>query len=171
MTSFSILDNIEKIQEKFKLSFENIMENEAFAPKEQMLHFPWYFQIRDTVKPVLSGDSKKTKKLVFKTDHYCLIQVKSFADCCNTFDIFKLPFTVKTFVLSILSGRLRQVLLYFKGVKRRYHGVKVFQSSPILGLRKGRNENLMNVQMVTQMCSAIPLFVKGHKNSTWNMQA
>ena len=24
--------------------FENIMENEAFAPKEQMLHFPLYFQ-------------------------------------------------------------------------------------------------------------------------------
>ena len=34
---------IEKFQEKFKLvlnTFENIMENGAFAPKEQMLHFP-----------------------------------------------------------------------------------------------------------------------------------
>ena len=28
-------------------TFENIMENEAFAPKEQMLHFPSYFQICD----------------------------------------------------------------------------------------------------------------------------
>ena len=43
MTSFSILDNLEK---KFKKNlsivlntFENIMENEAFAPKEQMLDF------------------------------------------------------------------------------------------------------------------------------------
>ena len=27
-------------QDKFKLSFENIMENGAFAPNEQMLHFP-----------------------------------------------------------------------------------------------------------------------------------
>ena len=49
MTSFSILDNIVKRkQEKFKLSFEyfkNIMEIGAFAPKEQMLHFPSYFQI------------------------------------------------------------------------------------------------------------------------------
>ena len=34
---------MEAIQEKIKLSFEyfeNIMENGAFAPKEQMLHFP-----------------------------------------------------------------------------------------------------------------------------------
>ena len=40
MTSFLFLD-IEKIEEKFKVlnTFENIMENGAFAP-EQMLHFP-----------------------------------------------------------------------------------------------------------------------------------
>ena len=31
-------------------------------------------------KPVLSGHSKKTKNLVFKTD-YCLMQVKSIAEC------------------------------------------------------------------------------------------
>ena len=39
---FLFLDNIEKIQEKCKFlnPFESIMENEAFAPKEQMLHFP-----------------------------------------------------------------------------------------------------------------------------------
>ena len=43
MTLFLSLDNIEKIKKNFKLSFEyfeNIMENGAFAPKEQMLHFP-----------------------------------------------------------------------------------------------------------------------------------
>ena len=39
MTSFSTLDKIEKIQEHFFNTFENIMENGAFAPKEQMLHF------------------------------------------------------------------------------------------------------------------------------------
>ena len=44
-----------------------------------------------TVKPVLSGHSKKTKNLVLKTD-YCLMQVKSIAECskrafCNTFDL------------------------------------------------------------------------------------
>ena len=43
MTSFSILDNIEKFQEKLKLSFEYFlkhMENGACALLEQMLHFP-----------------------------------------------------------------------------------------------------------------------------------
>ena len=32
------------------------------------------------VKPVLSSHSKKTQKMVFKTD-YCLMQVKSIAKC------------------------------------------------------------------------------------------
>ena len=36
--------------------------------------------IINTVKPVLSGHSKRTPKLVFKTN-YCLIQVKSIAEC------------------------------------------------------------------------------------------
>ena len=36
--------------------------------------------IPSTVKPVLSGHSKKKTKLVFKTD-YCLMQVKSIAEC------------------------------------------------------------------------------------------
>ena len=43
MTLFSIFRQQWRNQEKFKLSFEyfeNIMENEAFGPKEQMLHFP-----------------------------------------------------------------------------------------------------------------------------------
>ena len=40
---FLFLDNIEKFQENLSLvlnTFENIMENGAFAPKEQMFHFP-----------------------------------------------------------------------------------------------------------------------------------
>ena len=57
-----------------------------------------------TVKPVLSGHSKGRPKLVFKTD-YRLMQVKSIAECskrafCNTFDPHKLPFVLKTIVLS-----------------------------------------------------------------------
>ena len=45
----------------------------------------------DTVKPVLSGHSKRRPKLVYKTD-YRLMQVKSIAECskgafCNTFDL------------------------------------------------------------------------------------
>ena len=44
-----------------------------------------------TVKPVLSGHSKKKPKLVFKT-YYLLMQVESIAECskrafCNTFDL------------------------------------------------------------------------------------
>ena len=39
-----------------------------------------------TVKPVLSGHSKKTQKYVFKTDNH-LMQVKSIAEFCNTFDL------------------------------------------------------------------------------------
>ena len=43
------------------------------------------------VKPVLGRHSKEDQKLVFKTD-YCLMQVKSIAECskrafCNIFDL------------------------------------------------------------------------------------
>ena len=37
MTSSQFLDNFEK---NILNTFENILENGAFAPKEQMLHFP-----------------------------------------------------------------------------------------------------------------------------------
>ena len=59
-----------------------------------------------TVKPVWSGNSKKYQKLVFKTD-YGLVQVKSIAECsldsAILFTFIKLPFVVKTFVLSIFE--------------------------------------------------------------------
>ena len=46
---------------------------------------------QNTVKPVLSGHSKRRSKIVFKTD-YRLMQVKIIAECskrafCNTFDL------------------------------------------------------------------------------------
>ena len=51
-----------------------------------------------TVKPVLSGHSKRTPKMVFNTD-YRLIQVKSIKSAIlSTF--IKLPFSIKTLVLS-----------------------------------------------------------------------
>ena len=45
----------------------------------------------NTVKSVLSGHSKRRPKLIFKTD-YCLMQVKSIAECskrtlCKTFEL------------------------------------------------------------------------------------
>ena len=55
-----------------------------------------------TVKPVLSSHSKK------KTN-YRLMQVKSIA-ILSTF--INLPFVIKIFVLSFLSGCLRHVLMY-----------------------------------------------------------
>ena len=44
-----------------------------------------------TVKPVVSGHSKRRPKMVFKTN-YCLMQIKNIAECskrafCNTFDL------------------------------------------------------------------------------------
>ena len=54
MTSFSILrqhwKKFKKNLSKVLNTFENIMENGAFAPKGQMLHSPWYFQIHDISK-------------------------------------------------------------------------------------------------------------------------
>ena len=65
----------------------------------QIIMTPIYY----TVKPALSGHSKRRQKLVFKT-HYHLMQVKSIAEVSkgsilSTF--IKQPFVFKTFVLSI----------------------------------------------------------------------
>ena len=66
-----------------------------------------------TVKPVLSGHSKRRQKNVFKTD--CpLMQVESIAECSKHSAILstfiKLPFVIKILFCLFLSGRLRQVL-------------------------------------------------------------
>ena len=50
-----------------------------------------------TVKPVLSAHLKRRPKLVFNTD-YCLMHVKSIAECFLTF--IKLPFVLTTYVSS-----------------------------------------------------------------------
>ena len=64
-----------------------------------------------TVKPVLSGHSKKTKNWVFKND-YLLMQVNSIAECSREHSAIlltciKLPFAFKTFVLSIFEWPLK----------------------------------------------------------------
>ena len=60
--------------------------------------------IRQTVKPVFSGHSKKDQKWVFKTN-YRLMQVKSIAEFCNTFDLhWVTTYGFKTFVLFIFEG-------------------------------------------------------------------
>ena len=60
MTSFSIFRQHSKYQEKFNLSFEYLRkyyENEAM---EQMIHFPYFFQIHDISK-VLKGFSMRPR--------------------------------------------------------------------------------------------------------------
>ena len=69
-----------------------------------------------TVKPVLSGLSKRTPK-IFNTDYH-LIQVKSIAECSkgSILQYFQpalsYHFPLRPLVCLFLSDRLRQVLLY-----------------------------------------------------------
>ena len=67
-----------------------------------------------TVKPVLSGNTKRRSKLVFKTN-YCLMQVKRIAEHSAILSTFiKLPFVIKIFVLSIFEWQLKTRLLYYQ---------------------------------------------------------
>ena len=71
---------------------------------------------QSTVKPVLKAvTQKKTSKYVFKTDN-CLMQVKVLYNVLMEHSeklstCTKVSPVLKTFVLSILSGRFRQVSL------------------------------------------------------------
>ena len=58
------------------------------------------------VKSVLSGDSNRRPKIVFKTD-YRFMQVKSTAECSILSTFTKLPFVFKTVVLSIFEWPLK----------------------------------------------------------------
>ena len=65
----------------------------------------------NTVKPVLSGHTKRRPKLVFKTD-YRLMQIKSIAECSKgspaiLWTFIKLPFVIKIFALSIFEWPLK----------------------------------------------------------------
>ena len=45
---YHVFENV-MVNGAFALVLENIIENGAFAPKEQMLHFPSYFQKYSTL--------------------------------------------------------------------------------------------------------------------------
>ena len=65
-----------------------------------------------TVKPVLSGHSKRTPKLIFNT-YYRLMQVKSIAEFLQYFrPALSYHFPSRPLFCLLLSDRLRQVLLY-----------------------------------------------------------
>ena len=71
------------------------------------------------VKPVLSGHSKRRQKLVFKAN-YRLMQVKCIAECSkgSIMQYFRPSLSSRLSLRSLfcllLSGRLRQVLMYSK---------------------------------------------------------
>ena len=46
------------------------MENGAFAPKEQMLHFPYYFQIHDILKASKGAMEKRIKLFINVYDQW-----------------------------------------------------------------------------------------------------
>ena len=68
-------------------------------------------RLANTVKPVLSSHLKEDKKLGFKTD-YCLMQVKSIAECSkgSILQYFRPSLgyhVIKIFVLSIFDWPLK----------------------------------------------------------------
>ena len=66
-----------------------------------------------TVKPVLSGHTKRILKLVFKTD-YRLMKVKSIAQCFRPSLSYHL--SLRFLICLFLSAPLRQVLLYMGAI-------------------------------------------------------
>ena len=81
-------------------------------PKVIVTYTPKY-----TVKPVLSGHSKRRPNMVFNTD-YRLMQIKSIAECSNgsILQYFRpslsYHMSLRSLFCLFLIGRLRQVLLY-----------------------------------------------------------
>ena len=72
-----------------KLGSRDFLQN--FANHKIVFTLKIILHSKYTVKPVLSGNSKRRPKLVFKTDNG-LMQVKRIAECskrafCNTFDL------------------------------------------------------------------------------------
>ena len=65
-----------------------------------------------TVKPVLSGHSKRSK-LVFKTD-YRLMQVKSIAECSKEHSAILSTFIELLLILSVQSGRVVKAYEYYQ---------------------------------------------------------
>ena len=116
---FYFLNNVEKIHWKFKWSFEyfwkyyekwiicskrkfnenlsevlntfeNIMKNGAFAPKEQMLHFP-YFQIHI---------SKVSKRCYFG------VRVKNHFSCCHVIVMLLHMYYIKSYIMRKLINAI-----------------------------------------------------------------
>ena len=108
---------------------ENLVKESWFlSPKrkwtldEEVSEEPHGKRIRvSTVKPVLSGHSKRRLKLVFKPD-YRLMLVKSIAECSQESILHTLNphlsnrLSLRPVFCLFLCGRIRQVLLYDKSL-------------------------------------------------------
>ena len=64
-------------------TFENIMGSGAFAPKEQMLYFPLYFQMHDISKALLWSKGLKTKGSQLHIKHLKILS--ALIICCLAF--------------------------------------------------------------------------------------
>ena len=74
---YATLKKIKKNSSKVLNTFENIKENQAFAPPlEQMLHFPQYFQIHSKSKA--SKDVKVIHLKCMWTSEHSLISIPSY---------------------------------------------------------------------------------------------
>ena len=85
------------------------------------------------MKPVLSRHSKRAPKLVFNTNYH-LMQVKSIAECSKGSILqsvrpsLRYHLALRSLFCLFLSGRLRQVLLYFPFAVNYEHATRHFCS-------------------------------------------
>ena len=103
-----------------------------------------------TVKPVLSGHSKRRPKIVFKTDYH-LMQVKSIAECSRHSAILltfiKLLFGIKIFVLSFFEWPIKTgFTVYCINVSARVI-IKKFQKRPENNLKGPKDVTLYTLSV------------------------
>ena len=96
-----------------------------------------------SVKTVLSSHSKYEQKMIFFKTDFCLMQVKSIAECSKmehsailqTF--IKLPFVYKTFVLSIFEWPLKIGFTVIAYAQKPSLNTHAYASSRARGLNNG----------------------------------
>ena len=93
-----------------RVSLLNIKTSVARLEEKYKHRYIFTPVLLNTVKPFKNSHSKKHQKLVFKTN-YCLMQVKSIAECSKDSAILstfiKLPFVIKIFILSSFEWPLK----------------------------------------------------------------
>ena len=119
---------------KTKTAFSTILKlGQGTRLKAQLIN-------RHIVKSVLSVHSLRRPKLAFKTD-YCLMQVKSIAECSFRPSL-SYHLSLRSLFCLFLSGRFRQVLLYqcmiqrkLKPTKLNVHVVKIQTNKEFIAIK------------------------------------